>query len=620
VTPAGPWDRRLPATGLLALGLAWLLAAPAPAAAGSFRVESHLAPREVGVDGLVHFTIEVEGPGFEQPRLRPRFRLENLEVVGGADHSHGITVGTGGSGWRYSWTWRLRPQAVGPAAVLEVHLLVGDREVDLAPQRLEVLATSLPGAPGSGAPSWRSDSRNRFEELLSQGFGRFRRAPRAGAAGEPALFLQATASPVHPYVGERVVYTVFLYTRVPVRAMEPESLPTFQGLWARPVELEPAPRELVDWQGETYTRVALLRKELFALASRRHVVEPVRARFVVDRVDPGRSFFSPVRVPVEVVRESNPVALEVRPLPDPGADLAPSFTGAVGALDVAAALGPTEVAVGQGATLTVTAAGDGHLEAMAAPRVETPPGLDVIGPQSGAPAGGEASASARSWSYLLVPRRPGSWQLPAIEVPYFDPGSGDYRLARAVLPALVARGSSPAAAAPAPPAGGARATAARPLPGSPAPALAASRWLPLPSLALAPEALPWALTLPGLAALLLILVRRRRAGGRDSGLGGLRRRLDAARREERPRRAAAAIERAWRDFLIETRGLPEALPPARWPDELVTRGAPREACRDLRELLDDLHYLRFAPELAATVSLTRELADRSERVAQALGG
>jgi hypothetical protein len=611
VRPFGP--RALGAAAAAAALLAGLGAA-APARGADFRVDSRLEPEVVALGEPAYFTIEVEGPGFQQPRLRPRFELENLEVVGGPDVSHGISFGTGASGWRYSWTWRLRPLAEGSAAVVGVHLLVGTQEVALAPRRLKVVERLPPGAPGAGR-------RSRLEELLARGFGHGRRGrPGEGPPGgetepaEPPVFLRAEADPARPYVGQRVVYTIYLYTQVRLGAMETERLPTFRGLWARDVDVGGAPVERLEWAGEPYLRKAILQKELFALAPDTHVVEPARIRILTERIERDGLFLAPVRVPVQVVRESNPVTLEVRPLPapEPGRSGPPAGPGcAVGRISLEAALEPRELGVGEGAILTVSAAGEAHLEALEAPPFRPPEGLELIGPEPATPPGAEED-DARHWRYLLVPRRPGSWRLPAVEMAYFDPAAGRYRTARATVPDLVAR-----------PAAGALATAAAVGPAGPAPGEGEGgagpwrRWHGWPGVLAA------ALALPTLAALVLILGRRRRgAGGVTAAAGadlrGFRRRLDTALHEERPRRAAAALERAWRRFLTEARGVPEAVPPAAWPDELLARGARREACHELRSLLEDLHYLRFAPELSATGALAADLVRRSETVAREL--
>ncbi len=595
---------------LLFLPMALAPVALAAGPADSARASAELTPRVVGVGERVRFTLAVEGPGFVMPRLRPRFDTGDLEIVAGPDVNHGLTL-HGGGGWRYSWTWWLEAKSVGAAAVTDVYVLVGDRRIDLPARRIEVVAQPVGGAdpPKSHLQA--------IEELLDRTRDRLSGEP---SDGPDDAFLRAVATPPRPYVGQRVVYTVYLYNRTTVRSSGAEQLPTFQGLWARPVDLPPGRRELVDWHGETYQRTPVLRKELYPLSARSHRIEPLRVRLVIDRPDGDRRLFFPTRSPQALVVESNAIDLDVRPLPPGAPGGRDGFAGTVGGMSIAAVLVPEEVPVGRSATLTVTVAGEGHLESLPAPRIR--PGgwsgaVEVLGPQSAPPdAPGLAvpEARQRSWQYLLVPRRAGAWELPPVEVPYFDPETERYRVARASLPALrvrpaVAVGAARVAAT------GARAT----LPGTADGSWTggwlgrwASRWhLP-----------PWLLAAGLLAppvALLVVLVRRR-SGSPAAGDGDLpRQRLDAALREDRPRRAAAEVEAAWRELLAGRWGVPETVPPARWPDETLARGADRSACRELRALVDDLHYLRFAPELSETRSLTVELVDRSERLARDLG-
>lgn len=592
-----------PAWGLAAAVLA-SFAGPLPAS--DLRVESSLEPRVIGPDGHARLTIEVQGPGYQQPRLQPRFELENLEVVGRPDQTHGMSLGVDGESWRYSWTWTLRPLEVGRAGVVDVRILVGDRELELPPRHLEVTRTPPPDA--SPPPA---DRRSRLRDLLER-HGRGGSDDRDddrdddGDAG-PELFLRAEAVPERPYVGQRVLYTVYLYTRVSVRAMEARSLPAFQGVWARSLESDAPEKERVTWEGEPYTRVALLRKELYPMAARNVVLDPVRARFVVERIDRGRFSFAPVRVPAELERESNPVTLEVRPLPAEGApgEGAGPFTGPVGSLELRARLDPEHPAVDRGATLTVVASGDGYLEALSPPPLVLPEGvedLEVLGPETAPPPESPGNRASRCWRFLLVPRRAGSWELPALELPYFDPSSGEYRTARAEMPELVAR-ERPAGTSDGGGSGTVRSA------GGPE----SEPW------ARVRKVLPWAVAVPCLAVLAVVLRRRSGAGRCPSGaVDTMDRRLDGALQEGRPRRAAGEIEAAWREFLAEELAVPDALPPARWPDELRDRGAPREAVSELRDLLEDVHFLRFAPELSAAGALAREIAGRSRRVARVL--
>ncbi len=618
------------------LAAAALLLAPGGLLASDARVESRLEPRVIGLDGYALFTLEVSGSGWTTPRLTPAFELQNLEIAGGPDQRHDVTLGTGGSHWHYAWTWQLRPRSVGSAAVTSIRVQVGDDRLDLAPRRLEVrrhAPPAPPGAPGAGRPPRAQNGRSLLEELLRRGLGGGapgdRDLPDVGGSGEAKLFLRAVADPVDPYVGQRVLYTVYLYTQMDVRAMDPESLPRFQGLWARTVDLGDPPREQVIWQGETYTRVALLQKELYSLAAGTRELEPVRAHFLVERIARDRFFLAPLRVPAELERRSNPVHLRVKPLPPPSGPIAARFGGAVGKITARATMAPRQVAVGQGATLSLTLAGDGDLESLPAPDLDLPPGLEVLESEAGPavpappPAGAEAGPAAdeagreaqrsagmtRTWRYVVVPRRSGSWRLPAVEVAYFDPEAGRYRTARAPLPELVAGPAAVAARGAERSGSGLHAIRNAALPPRPAP-----RWRLV---------LPWAFAVPWLMAFALLLGRRREANGDRSG--GSRAEsaeflaaLGEARTEERPRRAAAAIERAWRGLLRDAWGLDDAGAPARWPAALAARGVPADACGELAGLLEDLHYLRYAPELSATSDLAGELVARSERLERAL--
>jgi hypothetical protein len=338
---------------------------------------------------------------------------------------------------------------------------------------------------------------------------------------------------------------------------------------------------------------------------------------LIEVAELSRPFYIPISQPKTVRVESNPVTLDVRPLPPLPSGLAGggAFAGTVGGMVLAADLRPAEVSVGESATLTVTVAGEGHLDSLPAPRIDAGEWVEVLGPQSapsdepelatlpGTAAGPERE---RSWQYLLIPRRAGAVTLPAVEIPYFDPDEERYRTARASLPQLRVE--------PAPAALAAFGEAVAEAPPEPASGSRLDGWGSVLAW------IPVAVGVPAVAALVLLLVRRRRSPQGPAPAGGVLcgERLDAALREDRPRRAAAALEQAWREMLAESLGVPVTVPPARWADEALARGADRRACRGLRVLVNDLHYLRVAPELSETRSLTAELVERSERLAREL--
>ena len=234
-------------------------------------------------------------------------------------------------------------------------------------------------------------------------------------------------------------------------------------------------------------------------------------------------------------------------------------------------------------------------------------------------------AGERSWSFVLVPERPGSWQLPPIEVPFFDPSEERYRIARATPPALAVKGSTRQAQS-----DGqfvelhSIRTAALPAPGS------GGFFDPRPWL----FGLPWVLVVMVVVARRRGL-RRRAVGATGTGAAGtgvwrfgrrrdprrrrLLERLAAADDERQPRKAAAEIEDAWRQLLHDRWGLPPGSPSTEWGTLLAARGARTKTADELMKLAEDLHYLRYAPKLSSTDELQHELVERSRKLARALG-
>jgi len=140
-----------------------------------------------------------------------------------------------------------------------------------------------------------------------------------------------------------------------------------------------------------------------------------------------RSFFD--RSTVRPVRaEAEAITLEVRPLPQAGRPA--GFTGLVGPLSITAEASPTVVNVGDPITLTVTVAGSEPLERV--------PNL-VLAERSGLGdsfrTGSEGSPAQFGngrvvFKQVIRPTNSDVREIPAVELWYFDPASGTYRVAR----------------------------------------------------------------------------------------------------------------------------------------------------------------------------------------------
>jgi BatD DUF11 like domain len=140
------------------------------------------------------------------------------------------------------------------------------------------------------------------------------------------------------------------------------------------------------------------------------------------------SFFGRRAVYEDFVVPSNTPALEVAELPAEGRPA--GFSGLVGSFEVEAGATPTDVSVGDPITLTVRVKGPRYLQNVSLPPIEKQPALarDFRIPDERAT--GVIQGNAKVFTQTLRATHSGVSEIPPIEVPYFDPKTGRYEIAR----------------------------------------------------------------------------------------------------------------------------------------------------------------------------------------------
>lgn len=649
-------------TGLAALAIAATLATPANAAEVPIQVHAELSPQVIGLDDTANLVVTAEGGGISSLSFQPQFVLENLERAGGSSQMEDLRVMNGALSRSFRYVLPLRPLAIGPARVRGLVVTVRGQSFHLPDQELRVQEQPAGGAPGAGGAG-----RGRMQggpggatgqlppmpspqDIFDQFFGGGR--PSIGAppqAEGPAAFLRAEVQPARPLLGEQAIYTIYLYTRQDVAALNATAMPTFQGFWVRDVpQPEHLVPEMVSVGSERYARVPIIRKVLFALRPGPHLLEPAACDVVIEPLT--RGFFGPMMErPQELHLRTAALPVDVRPLPSPP----PGFRGVIGQVSLAATLQPYKLRPGQAATLTVTLAGAGNLQGVAAPQLDLPPGLTAFAPQqrSDDRLNGTTVVGSRTWIYVLVADHPGLYSLRPQPITYFDPVHREYLLAESPRLALTALPPPPGAAArrTAPPPAATPATAAH------HPPLLARWWNALRRSPLWPGILGLPALLLGLGIGWLLRWRRDRAmsqgpaaaaltegagtgtgmataargpGVRQDGTpaapGGrastaeLEAKLKQAAREDRPRHAASLVEDGWRALLAARWGVPPTTPPPRWGAALAASGAPPELADEMLQLIEELHYLRYAPQLSTTAAVRDEVLSRSRQLLRRL--
>lgn len=256
-----------------------------------------------------------------------------------------------------------------------------------------------------------------------------------GAQVDGNAFLRTVADVADPYVGQQVTVSVYLYTRAPIRAAPQITRePTADGFWIH--DLLPAQRTLDAQsqviQGTSY-RVYLLRR--FAAFPLRDGELSIGAPEIT--LSTG-SLFDMFNGSQQLERTGVPIAIRVKPLPDP---VPPNAV--VGTYTLEASLDRNQVRTGDAITLTAVVRGVGNVRdvrfgqlSIDGIQVLEQPAEDTVEQPN------DRVGGMRRMSWLLVPQRPGTFRIPPLVLNAFDPATRRYQSVRGPDLQIIAAGNA----------------------------------------------------------------------------------------------------------------------------------------------------------------------------------
>jgi hypothetical protein len=539
-----------------------------------FTLRSEVDAHKIGVQDQLQLTITVEGSN--APDEIPLPPLVNLDVTAGPFQSSQISIVNGRMSQSRTQSYVLQPRAVGKAEIGAVQ--AGGQST--APIAVDVVAGAIrPKEPQRQDPFGRDPSGDPFEDM----FG----ARRRGRSETLRVQMDAQPSRSRLHVGEPLVLTYWLYTQASVADLQFKEAPQYGGFWVEDLEREKVSPsgEAATLEGQSFRRFPILRKLLFPTKAGTLTIPAS-----VFRVGIARTSFFDAGGTIE--RATKPVTITVDPLPD-----APGFSGAVGRFKATASLDRDTVPLGEAATLRFRVEGTGNLKWVDRAPELLVSGAKVFPPQSKSDLRTTESgvSGSRSWEFVVVPETSGAIEIKPMAFSYFDAGAGKIVSSETAPLTLKVAGGTAAAGLPQAPglSAAARATGALPLRSEldrPA------GWAPGPRLLA---------SLVGLALVVhagLVGLGMRGGGSYGNAHAASSRSVRAALRElERVSREPMAKEQA--AALVE-KALDEAVGGIADADD-------SERARAIRALLDDVRFVRYAPQLGDYSEKVKDLAARA---------
>jgi hypothetical protein len=372
----------------------------------------------VGVNDQFQVTFTFSGTDINGIKSFNPPDFHGFMVLSGPNQSTSMQIINGSVSASASYSYYLRPHSVGKFTIGSASINYNGKIFSTQPLAINVVKESQHHSASSG----KSSGEDQSATLKNIGDN---------------LFILATADKQKVYLGEQVIVTYKLYTRLGIASqMQISKLPSYQGFWAEEINTPNSISFATEMYHGRQFRVGVLKKvALFPSQTGELSVTPLvldvpvqiqnrrNSNDIFDQFfnDP---FFNSFQT-VNYTAKSNTIRLHVIPLPDK--DVPKSFNGAVGDYSISSQISSTTVKANEPLTLKVNISGRGNIQLLNMPEINLPSGFDKYEPKTSEQIDRNGTISGtKSFDYLIIPRSPGSKEIPPIQFSFFNPEKRSY--------------------------------------------------------------------------------------------------------------------------------------------------------------------------------------------------
>lgn len=349
------------------------------------------------INDVISFSITAEGVS-ENPQAEITELLDDFTVVSGPAQLSNIQYVNGRMTSSRSLTWSLVPNHTGILQIPALQVQVGSKTYQTNPISIKV-----------------TDSQE--------------------VQPSDDLFLVSEIDKVSAVPGEQITVTYKLYTKVNL-SITNVTFPKFEGFWTEELF---APRQVdfrdTHYKGVKYQVATLYKVAIFPTKVGELELAPMALSCNVEiRKNRGRRsiwddpFFGGMTVtsqPKLLRTEDPPIRVT-----NYSGKIPSHFTNAVGEFRISANLDQSEIKTNEAVTYRITLTGTGNLPILTMPEIQFPKDLEVFPPTvtlKREPFRDEISGTITQ-EYIIIPRKPGTYMLPRVVLPYYNPARQDWDL------------------------------------------------------------------------------------------------------------------------------------------------------------------------------------------------
>lgn len=403
--------------GKILIAALFITALSAIAVAGDVTVNASVDKTEIFEDENVRFTIEIMGAASDVPDI------SLPDLPGFQNYSSGTSQNfsfiNGRTQRSKSFNFILIPTRTGTLTIPRMKITI-DGKVYATPQ-FDI--TVSPGASTSPSPRQQPQSNRRQQQSSSR------------SIKPDDLFISTSVNKDTVYVNQQITLSFKFYQADGVDVLQNPDFkpPQKTGFWVE--DLPPRSAAYKTVKNRRY-HVTEIKTALFPTTSGPATIGSAELTLIVrepqrQRNDPfsffNNNFFGFQNQGRTVPLKSEPITIVALPLPSEGKPT--NFSGAVGRYNIKANVDKTSVEANEPITMKVRITGVGNIKSIAAPPVPELP--DFRSYQSGdsenITKANYLVGGAKSFEYVFIPKRAGSYVLPAINYSFFDPDARVYK-------------------------------------------------------------------------------------------------------------------------------------------------------------------------------------------------
>lgn len=239
---------------------------------------------------------------------------------------------------------------------------------------------------------------------------------------EKNLFITVNTTKKNIIVGEQIIVSYKLHTRLELENTELSQLPNLNGFWKKDLESSSRfKREVID--GIPYNTAIIKKTVLTAQKSGKLEIDPIKVTCSIritnqrNRRDPFANFFNTYNVKEEII-SSKKITINVKDLPSPKPS---NFSGGVGNFEISSKTDKNELNANDALTYTIKLTGTGNIELIKPFIIDFPKDFEVYDPKITEKIfQGGNKRSIKTFEYLLIPRYKGDYKIPLYNFSFFD--------------------------------------------------------------------------------------------------------------------------------------------------------------------------------------------------------